>query len=121
MSNRQMDENRDEKQALYVAQKLGISAEDLYQTKWEIEAKGGSDTFPWAHYVKFSPDSPPEILAKIEGLKNYCVDIHIEEEPDEEFDPYDDGDEKLTDEERKIAEQEMFRIAEENRRKGLGN
>ncbi|WP_293887848.1 MULTISPECIES: hypothetical protein [unclassified Sphingobacterium] len=124
MSSRQLEELQEEKRDRAIAEELGITYEELGETNFEIDPDNSEDGVVYGYYIVFKDGSSQEVLDKIDGLENnrvYFDTLMFSDEPDDDFDPYNDGDEKLTDGERKIAEQEMFRIAEENRRNGLGN
>lgn len=120
MSSRQMEENDAIKRAEFVANELGITVDELESTNWEIDSHDGSDGAVYGHYVRFSDDSPKEVLDKIEGLEGNCVDISIQDEPDQDdyFDPNDDGSEILTDDERKLGDRLLKQLGEEAKRKG---
>jgi hypothetical protein len=116
MSSRQMEENAEAGKTRYVAEQLGITVDDLESTHWEIEPHSGNDGAEYGHYVKFSQDSPKEVLDRIVGLENNCVDITLEDD-DDFYDPNDDGLGGLSDDELKLGDTIMPQIAEEERRK----
>lgn len=75
MSNREFDDIYDEQRAKHLAEQLGITDDELASTEYEIkEVRIGDDTIVKT-YVEFTPASPEEVLKKIQGLEDYCVDI----------------------------------------------
>jgi hypothetical protein len=117
MSNRQMEQNADDEQARYIAEQLGITEDELGETNWEIETHDGNEGVVYGHYIQFRDDSSKEVLDKIVGLENLCVDITFEEEPEDDYDPRDNGNELLQSDEINLGELIMPQIAEEARRK----
>lgn len=122
MSNRQLEDMYEENHGRYIAKELGITYEELGRTNFEIHDRTTNDDMVIGNYIQFSTDSPKEVLDKIEGLDNYCVDIYFESEPEddrenEESDQFNGG--NIDPEADRIAEEQMYRIAEENRKKRL--
>jgi hypothetical protein len=56
------------KRNIVIAQQLGITVEELYETEFEIVDDPTKDGIILSHTIKFSKDSPKEILQKIFGL-----------------------------------------------------
>jgi len=51
-----------------LASALGLSLTDLDQLEWTMDTDMGGDALTYETIVKFSSNSPKEILDKIEGL-----------------------------------------------------
>ena len=70
MSNRQLEEQAEERQAVAVAAALGISVEDLNEMDWELEAAESNEGALHGYNVNFAEGSDPDVLAKIKGLND---------------------------------------------------
>jgi len=75
MSNNESDDIYDEQRAEHIAEQLGITYEELASTAYEIKEVTINDDTVIKTYVEFKPESPDDVLNKIEGLENFCVDI----------------------------------------------
>lgn len=118
MSSRQLEDAQEEKRDREIADQLGITYDELGETSFDIEEKEGNDGAIYGHYIRFNENSSKEVLDKIVGLENFCVDINFTDEPDEDyFDPHDDGSELLTDEEQNLGDQLLPHLAEQAKRK----
>jgi hypothetical protein len=69
MSNQQLEEIQQEESDRVLASILGISYEDLLKLDPTIERNEGHDGATYGGIVRFSENSPKEILDKIEGLE----------------------------------------------------
>ena len=123
MSNRQLEDMYEEKRNRYIANELGITYEELSMTDFDIHEITTNDDMIIGHYLQFSDDSPEEILQKIKGLEDNRINIHFEEEPDEDHEEEDEFDPNINfdPEADRIAEEQMYRIAEEERKKRMDN
>ena len=118
MSSRQLEDMQEEKRDREIANQIGLTYEELGETNYDLEDHKGNEDFVYGHYIRFTEDSPREILNKIVGLENFCVDVHFTDDPDEDdFDPHDDGIDTLPDELHNLGDIIMPRLAEEARRK----
>jgi hypothetical protein len=110
---------QEEKRDREIAEQLGITYEELGETSFDIEDHEGNDGAIYGHYVRFSENSSKEVLDKIVGLENLCIDIHLtDEQGDDDFDPNDDGGiENLPIEIQNLGNKIMPGLAEEARRK----
>jgi hypothetical protein len=70
MSNRQLEEIQEEQAHIEIAEKIGITYEELCQLDCDIDTNESSDGLIYEHIITFSEDSPKEILDKIVGLEN---------------------------------------------------
>lgn len=119
MSSRQLEERAYDDQSRHIAEQLGITQDELGETNWEIETHDGNDGAVYGHYIHFKDDSSQEVLDKIVGLENNCVDISFPDEPDEDddYNLRDNGDELLMPGEMDLGDKIMSDIAQEERRK----
>lgn len=119
MSSRQLEDMQEEKRDKEIAEKLGITYDELGETSFDIHDHEGSDGAVYGHFIRFSETSSKEVLDKIIGLENYCVDVHFTDEPDDDyFDPNDDGGiESLPIELQNLGDKIMPSLAEGARRK----
>ncbi|HHX8536177.1 TPA: hypothetical protein ACVO0U_003061 [Vibrio alginolyticus] len=85
MSNRQLDDAQEEAADRKLASILGISYEELSLLTWDTDNNESNDGLVYEIIVRFSDDSPRDILDKIGGLEDgYCVRVDPSEfaEPD---------------------------------------
>lgn len=68
MSSRQLEDQADTDQTAVIATELGISADDLRELFYEIEANESSDGVLYGYTITFGENSDPEILKQIDGL-----------------------------------------------------
>ena len=73
MSNRQMEEKAEQRQAETIAEELEITVDELEQTGYNIEEVTSEDGVPYYILVQFSDYAPQEILDKIDGLDGNSV------------------------------------------------
>ena len=84
MSSSQLDDIYEQKRARAIAQRLGISYDELLETAYTLDDNESNDGLIYNHIVRFQESSPKHILDKIEGLQNYTVNIELfDEESDE--------------------------------------
>ncbi|WP_025144521.1 hypothetical protein [Pedobacter jeongneungensis] len=121
MSSRQLDELNEEKRDRSIAEELGISYDELGETNFEIETDNSEDGFIYGYYVVFKDGSSQEVLDKIDGLEGnrvYFDTSQLPDEPDDDFDQYDDGGiSNLPLDLQNLGEKIMPSLAEEARRK----
>ncbi|MBB2951183.1 hypothetical protein [Sphingobacterium sp. JUb56] len=111
--SRQFEDMQQEKRDRKIADQLGLTYEELCNTTFDIEENVGNDDYVYGYFIRFNENSPKEILNKIVELNNFCVDIDLNDEPEEDyFDSQDDGNELLTDGEQNIGEQLLYDLAE---------
>lgn len=67
MSNRQMDEAREDRRSQYLADELGITIEQFDRWVESEHPDESSDGAVVGHVVNFHPDTPREILVKSGG------------------------------------------------------
>jgi len=70
-------ESQEDDEGNAIAKALGISYYDLSRTNYEIEENSSEDGHLYSYFIVFSPDSPKEVLEKIEGLNGNSVEIDI--------------------------------------------
>lgn len=76
MSNRELEEKYEEEANRELAERLGISYDELLELDYEVHEDVSDDGLVYGTYVEFNKDVAPEILKKIEGLdQNYSVNI----------------------------------------------
>ncbi len=73
MSSKELDDVLQDNADKQLALSLGISYEDLCELTWEIGNNESSDGLVYEYLVQFDPDSPAEILSKIEGIDDSLV------------------------------------------------
>lgn len=89
----QMMDDAEQKRDAEIAEQLGITLDELYETNWEIADDTTSDGAVIGHRVEFSPDSPKHILNKVVGLdESNSVTIEL----------WDSEEENITDEDEPI-------------------
>jgi hypothetical protein len=76
MSSSELVDIYDEQRAEHIAEQLGITYEELASTEYEIKEVTINDDTVVKTYVEFNPESPEDVMNKIEGLENFCVDIN---------------------------------------------
>lgn len=72
-----MIESQEDDEGNAIADALGISYYDLARTNYEIEENSSEDGHLYSYFIVFSPDSPKEVLEKIEGLNRNSVEIDV--------------------------------------------
>ena len=74
-----------------LAKSLGLTHEELEQTEWHMESFHSKDGMLYEHVIYFSPDTPKEILEKIDGLNSdNQVWISAFDDYQEDFDEYEE-------------------------------
>ena len=69
MGNRQLDENLEKQGDKHLARLLGISVEDYLNLDHDgIHDVISNDGLVYRHYIRFSTESPKDILNKIKGI-----------------------------------------------------
>lgn len=68
MSNRQLEEKREEAHERKVAKLVGLSVGDLGSTDWYIDTLEGRDGQLNSYLIIFRDESPQHILCKIKDL-----------------------------------------------------
>jgi len=77
MSNQQMEEKAEQQQAETLAEKLGLTVDELELIGYELEEAGSDDGHPYYILVRFLDDSQKAILDKIEGLDGMAVRVDL--------------------------------------------
>lgn len=65
MSNRQLEDQQERRQAEVVAKALGISRDELDRLEWRIEENASDDGALYGHDIYFEEGSDEDVLAKL--------------------------------------------------------
>lgn len=92
-----MMDDAEERRDAEIAEQLGITLDELYQTSWEIADDETSDGAVIGHRIEFSPDSPKHILDKVVGLdESNSVSVEFDNSDDDDSEEDNDtGDEPI--------------------------
>lgn len=69
MSKEQLEEKQQEQADRELAQKLGISYDELLELEYEIQENKSNDDLTYGFFIQFSQNCDVEILKKIKGLE----------------------------------------------------
>lgn len=70
MSSRQLEDRQEREQLEWIASELGISADDLAQQDFDVDANDGNDGMVYGYRVTFGDGADSEVLSKIAGLQD---------------------------------------------------
>lgn len=65
MSNRQLEQQQERRQAERVAEALGITVDDLDQLEWRVEESTSDEGALYGHDIYFEEGSDDDVLAKL--------------------------------------------------------
>lgn len=87
IAKEQLYDNQQEAFYETLAERLGITCDEVEEIEPQIKENTGSDGAVYGYYLSFKEDAPREILDKIEGLdSNDCFWLDISDLYDEDYD-----------------------------------
>lgn len=87
IAKEQLYDNQQEAFYETLAERLGITCDEVEEIEPQINENTGSDGAVYGYYLSFKEDAPREILDKIEGLdSNDCFWLDISDLYDEDYD-----------------------------------
>lgn len=85
MSNQQMEEQAEQREAEILAEELEITVDELETVGYELNELCSDDGHPYSTIVRFLDASQTAILAKISGLSNMSVEVGLNLFDSEEY------------------------------------
>lgn len=84
MSSRQLEEQQDQARDAWVANALGMTAEELSELDWDVHEIDGNDGAVYGYRVEFDADTDPDIIKRVGG---YSVDVGFPSDEQEQEPP----------------------------------